>query len=166
MSVNIKQSSVGFHPNNGTMPLCICMYRKVFSKVCIKLQCDRIFFSGSKHYSLKAVNIHITIEFRFPYSKICQVLSHLLVFWWCKLYTSTMFFLYIKVFFIMLILWFGFKLTFGHTKSMLSTFSGWWFDNWQSKFNKCQISTKVNFRNVWNVFINTLVLTTLHAWVL
>ena len=41
--------------------LCICKDRKVFSsEVCIKLQCDRICFSGSKQYSLKVENIQIT----------------------------------------------------------------------------------------------------------
>ena len=41
--------------------LCICKDKKVFSsKVCIKLQCDRICFSGSKQYSLKVENIEIT----------------------------------------------------------------------------------------------------------
>ena len=41
--------------------LCISKDRKVFSsKACIKLQCDRISFSGSKQYSLKVENIQIT----------------------------------------------------------------------------------------------------------
>ena len=50
--------------------LCICKDRKVFSsKVCIKLQCDRISFSGSKQYSLKVEKIQITWECHFSLSK-------------------------------------------------------------------------------------------------
>ena len=46
--------------------LCVSKDRKVFSsKVCIKLQCDRICFSGSKQYSLKVENIQITWEYHF-----------------------------------------------------------------------------------------------------
>ena len=39
---------------------CICMNEKVFAKVCVKLQCGRICFSGSMQHSRKVVNIQIT----------------------------------------------------------------------------------------------------------
>ena len=50
--------------------LCICKDRKFFSsKVWIKLQCNRISFSGSKQYSLKVENIQITWECHFSLFK-------------------------------------------------------------------------------------------------
>ena len=56
--------------------LCICKDRKVFSsKVCIKLQCDRISFSGSKQYSLKVENIQITWECHFSLFKNLSCIS-------------------------------------------------------------------------------------------
>ena len=48
---------LGFSQIMGPCPY-ICMDRKIFSKVCIMLQC----FSGSKQYSLKVVYIQITWE--------------------------------------------------------------------------------------------------------
>ena len=49
--------------------LCICVGFKVFSKICIMLQCHRICFSGSKQYSLKVPNIQITWECHFSLFK-------------------------------------------------------------------------------------------------
>ena len=49
--------------------LWICMDKKVFSKVCIKLQCDHICFSGHKQYSVKVLNIQITWECHFSLLK-------------------------------------------------------------------------------------------------
>ena len=78
--------------------LCICEDRKIFSsKVCIKLQCDRICFSGRKKYSLKVVNIQITIPMTCHFSLFknlsIAVISHFIC-WYCKLYTSITFFLF------------------------------------------------------------------------
>ena len=56
--------------------LCICKDRKVFSsKVCIKLQRDRISFSGSKQYFLKVENIQITWECHFSLFKYLPPIS-------------------------------------------------------------------------------------------
>ena len=56
--------------------LCICKDRKVFSSnVCIKLQCDRISFSGSKQYFLKVESIQITWECHFPLFKNVSYIS-------------------------------------------------------------------------------------------
>ena len=56
--IEYKQSSAGFCSNMRPC-LYICMGWKVFSLVCIMLQCDRICFSGSKQYSLEVLNIQI-----------------------------------------------------------------------------------------------------------
>ena len=52
---------LGFSQIIGPCPY-ICMGRKIFSKVCIMLQCYLICFSGSKKYSLKVIYIQITWE--------------------------------------------------------------------------------------------------------
>ena len=83
--------------------LCICQDMKIFSsKVCIKLQCNRICFSGSKLYSLKVENIQITWNVIFLYSKIYQVLSYIYVGLLAiqTLYITNVFFFLIEQYFI------------------------------------------------------------------
>ena len=83
--------------------LCICQDKKIFSsKVCIKLQCNHICFSGSKLYSLKVENIQITWNVIFLYSKIYQVLSYIYVGLLAiqTLYITNVFFFLIEQYFI------------------------------------------------------------------
>ena len=83
--------------------LCICQDMKIFSsKVCIKLQCNHICFSGSKLYSLKVENIQITWNVIFFYSKIYQVLSYIYVGLLAiqTLYITNVFFFLIEQYFI------------------------------------------------------------------
>ena len=83
--------------------LCICQDMKIFSsKVCIKLQCNHICFSGSKLYSLKVENIQITWNVIFLYSKIYQVLTYIYVGLLAiqTLYITNVFFFLIEQYFI------------------------------------------------------------------
>ena len=67
--------------------LYICNNRKVFfSKVCIKPQCNRICFSGSRQYSRKNVTFQTTWKFNFfLFKNLPRAVISLSVFWNCKL---------------------------------------------------------------------------------
>ena len=125
----------------------ICKGRKVFSSIaCIKLQCDRFCFSGSKQCSLKVVNIQITWECHFTLFKnlssaLGLLVMHINVFFflmeqygefmnyytWNYSKTIQNFTKYLirKIFFIVFIHLLIYLITIVHIKSILGTFSGW-----------------------------------------
>ena len=94
ISLNIKQNQLGFAHIMGPC-LWICMDKKDLSKVCINLQFDRIWLSGGKQYTVTVV-IKLWASSNFSKSNLpnYQKYLSLSVFWWCKLYTSIMFYLY------------------------------------------------------------------------
>ena len=53
----------------------ICMEKKAFTKLCIKLQSNCLCFSGCKQYTLKMINIQIASIYYFSLPNICQALG-------------------------------------------------------------------------------------------
>ena len=124
--------------------LCIYQDRKIFSsKVCIKLQCNHICFSGSKQYSLKVESIQITWNVIFLYSKIYQVLSYIYVGLLAiqTLYITNVFFFLIGQYFI-------------------ETFEGWHtlklFQSFRNGLSKYTLYSKNIFYHVYTFWVGLL----------